>query len=126
MRNCVNHIFELLLGALLISLGLLYLMSQYKALTYLTEAITLKTIEDNIVYQQYSDTDINYLSDEEVCGAIMGHRDYPIMVDDNFVPQNAYDYTLYFSYLKDGNYKKEYQYNTNRHVVMIKYTYMGI
>jgi len=116
----------LIIGALLIGIGLLYLISQYKALTRLTDTITLHTIEDKKVFNQYSITNINKVSDIEVYAAIIGYREYPIMVDDNLVPLNGHDYDLYFSYVRDGYYyNKEYQYDANRHIVMILYTYIG-
>ena len=126
MQNSVIKIFELLLGALLIGLGLLYMMSHHNVLACLADAISLKTIEDINIYQQYSDANIKQITDEEVCGVIMGYREYPIMVDDNLVPLNGNDYTLYFTYLRDGYYKKEYQYDANRHIVMLLYTYMDM
>ncbi|MDD4112758.1 MAG: hypothetical protein PHC56_06970 [Herbinix sp.] len=127
MRCSIIHVIELILGALLLGLGLIYLTSQQKALTRLTDNITILVIEDNNVYQQYNMTNTNEVSDIEVYAAIMGYRDFPIMVDDNIVPLNGHDYELYFSYVRDGNYyNKEYLYDVNRHVSMIIYTYMGM
>ena len=125
MRNSVVHVIELLLGALLLGLGLLYLESQYRALSRLSDATTLSKIEDKHIFEQCGLTDINQVSDKEVY-AIMGYRQYPIMVDDFLLPINGHDYELYFTYIKSGYYKKKYQYDENRRIVMILYTYMGI
>jgi hypothetical protein len=126
MRYSVIHVIELILGALLIGIGLLYLVSQQRSLTRLTDIITLQTIGDDNVYQQYNLITGWQVSDEEVCATIMGYREYPIMVDDKMVPLNGYDYGLYFTYIRDGYYKKEYQYEVNRQIVIILYTYMGM
>lgn len=125
MRDSIVHVIELLLGVLLIGLGLLYLNSQYKALTHLVDILALQTIEDSKVYQQYSFVTMDQVSDEEVLSTIMGYREYPIMVDSNVIPLNGHNYELYFTYLRDGYYKKEYQYEANRRIVMILYTYIG-
>ncbi len=126
MRNTIIHLIELIIGALLIGLGLLYLTSQSRSLSHLTDIITLHTLENNNVYQQYNLVNTMEVSDEEVCATIMGYREYPIMVDDNMVPLYGYDYELYFSYIRDGYYMKEYQYEAGRRIVMILYTYMGM
>lgn len=125
MRNSVIHVIELILGALLLGIGLLYLASQHRALSRLTDIIALRRVEDNNVFQQYNITNINQVSDEEVYASIMGYREYPIMIDDNIVPVNGYDYALYFSYIKDGNYKKEYQYNESKgSIKLIQYNHI--
>ena len=127
MRNSLIYVIELTIGALFLGLGLLYLVSQYKALSRLTNTITLQTIEDNKAYRQYNITNSNEVSDIEVYAAIMGYRDYPIMVDEHIVPLNGHDYELYFSYVRDGNYyNKKYLYDTNRHISMILFTYIGM
>ncbi len=56
----------------------------------------------------------------------MSYREYKIMVDKNIVPIYGHDYDLYFTYIKDGFYRKEYQYGANKDIVMIIYTYMGL
>lgn len=125
MRNSVTNVIELLIGAILIGLGLLYLTSQYKALSRLTDIITQETIEDSNVFQQYSDITIKQISNDEVYAAIMGYREYPIMVDDNLIPQNGQDYELYFSYIKNGIYIKKYQYDSNRNILMIVFSHLS-
>lgn len=125
MRDSIIHVIELILGALLLGLGLLYLMSQYRVLNRLTDNIRLQTIGDRSVYQQYNLVNTMQISDEDVYATIMGYREYPIMVDDNIVPLNGHDYELYFTFIKDGYYKKEYRYEVGRHISMILYTYIG-
>lgn len=116
---------EMLIGAILMGLGLLYLGSQYRALLRLVDVISHETIEDRNVRGQYSLGDILQVRDSEVFVTIMGHREYPIMVDDDVVPLSGEDYDLYFSYIKKGNYKKEYRYDENRNIIMILFLYQG-
>lgn len=125
MRDSVVHIIEAILGAFLIGLGLIYLQSQQEALRRLTDIINQHIIEDKKVYQQYNVVDINLVSDKEVYAALMGYREYPIMIDDNIVPLNGREYDLYFTYIKKGYYKKEYKYEANRRIAMILYTYVN-
>lgn len=126
MRDSVIHVVELILGALLIGLGLLYLVSQQRSLSELTDLVTEQIIEDKNIYQQFNLMDINQASDKEVYAAIMGYREYPIMVNGFVIPSEGYDYELYFSHIRKGTYRKEYQYETNRRIAMIIYTYIGV
>ncbi|NLO08286.1 MAG: hypothetical protein GX129_00220 [Clostridiales bacterium] len=126
MRNSVINVVELILGALLIGLGLLYLMTQYRSLTQLTDIITMQAVGGDRVYQQYNLANTMEVADEEVYAAIMGYKEYPIMVDDKLIPLNGHDYELYFSYIRDGYYKKDYRYERDRQIVMVLYTYMGV
>ncbi len=125
MRNTVTNVIELLIGGILIGLGLLYLSSQYKALSRLTEIISKDIIEDNKLYPQYSFTNTNQVTDGELYSAIMGPREYPIMVDENPIPANGHDYGLYFTYIKTGDYKKEYYYDESRNIIMVVYSYLN-
>ena len=125
MRNAITSVMEFLLGAILLCLGLLYLEAQYKDLSILTFAIAGERIKDSKVLQQYNHVNTNQVSDEELYAIIMGYRQYPIIIDEYIVPFNGYDFELYFTYIKDGYYKKEYRYESNRSIIMIHYTYMG-
>lgn len=126
MRNTVTNIIELLIGAILMGLALVYLTSQYRALSNLTDIITQETIRDSSVFQQFSDISIKQISYEEVYAAIMGYREYPIMVDDKLIPENGYDYELYFSYVKKGLYNKEYRFDDQRKIIMIIYSFISV
>ena len=126
MHKNVTHIIEMLIGAIIIGLGLLYLSSQYRALSRLTDVLSQETIKDNNVLQQYNNTDILQVTDKDVYATIIGYREYPIMVDTNVVPLIGKDYGLYFSYVSNGNYKKDYRYDADRNIIMILFTYQGI
>lgn len=127
MQRSVTHIIEIIVGAILIGLGLLYLSSQYRVLSNLTDIVTLNITEDTKVIQQYDNANILHVSDKDVYTAIMGYRDYPIMVDDNVViPLIGQDFDVYFSYIKEGRYIKDYSYNEDRNIVMILFLYQGL
>lgn len=126
MKNTVTNTIELLVGALLMGLGLLYLASQYRVLSKLTDTIVNETIEDSNVYQQYNNIAMDQLTESEVYAAIMGYREYPIMVDENLVPLHGQDYNLYFSYVKKGYYIKNYQYDANRNITIVIFSYIGV
>lgn len=126
MQKSITHVIELIIGAILIGLGLLYLSSQYRTLSNLTDIVTLDITEDTKVIGQYDNTNILHVSDKDVYAVIMGYREYPIMVDDNVIPLNGQDYSLYFSYIKEGSYTKSYGYDSDRNIVMILFSYQGL
>jgi len=125
MRNTVQNVIEMLTGAILIGLGLIYLAYQYKSISKLTDRLTQEITEDKNIIKQSNTVAIDKVTGEEICAAIMGYRDYPIMVDGYLIPIDGYDFEAYFSYIKDGIYKKQYNYNDNRKITMIIYTYTG-
>ena len=95
-------------------------------------AKSLTRLMDNIpdivliaVIQQYNNTNIMQVTDKDVYVAIIGYRQCPIMVDANVIPLYGQDYELYFSYIKKGNYKKDYSYDADRNIIMIHFTYEG-
>lgn len=125
MRNSVTNLVEMLIGSILICLGLIYLISQYRALSRLTDNISKEIIQDRSVGQQYSSYTLDKVTDSEIYAAIMGHREYPILIDGKLIPINRQDYEIYFSYIKDGIYEKGYRYDTNRNIIMIVYSHLS-
>jgi len=125
MRNSVINVMEMLTGTIIFGLGLIYLAYQYEALSGLTERLTEKSTEDKNVIQQYNINTMGNVTHAEIYAAIMGYREYPIMVDNNIIPAAGSDYELYFSYIKKGLYKKQYKYDENRNIEIILYSYLG-
>lgn len=125
MKESLLFVFEILIGAFLIGLGLLYLFSQQKTLSQLTEVVAEDIIEDSGVYQQYNDIFAENIPHDYLYATIMGYKEYPIMVDENFIPQNGQDYELYFSYIKKGYYKKIYVFGESRKIQLIMFVYIG-
>jgi len=125
VKNPVIHVIEILLGVVLLCLGMMYLSSRQEALMRLTGSVIRGWTRDRSIVQQYNNSDIYKVADEEVCAAIMGYRQYPIMVDGMLIPADGYDYDLYFECIKDGYYRKEYRFSKEGHITMIMYTYIG-
>lgn len=123
MRHSITHITEILLGAVLTGLGLIYLISQYKALSDLADMLTEKITENSRIIPQYSNSNPDLVTEAELYSAIMGYRDYPVMIDGNLIPAEGQDYELYFSYIREGLYKKEYRFDEDRNIIMIKYSH---
>lgn len=122
MRNAVTNIIELLIGAFLIGVSLLYLVLQYRALSNLTDIVTTSVLDESNVFQQFTSITMDQFTNEELYAAIMGYREYPIMVNENIIPIAGHDYEDYMSYIEDGIYKKEYRYDMERNIIMITFT----
>ncbi|NLL73642.1 MAG: hypothetical protein GX237_08965 [Clostridiales bacterium] len=123
MQKAFSHITEILIGTILIGLGFVYLTLQFRALSHLTDIITYKIIEDGNLFGQYNDIKLDYVTDKDLYAILMGYREYPIRIDSNLVPISGQDYQLYFSYIKEGNYIKDYKYDEDGHIIMIEFTY---
>ena len=122
MRSSVLNVIEVLIGAILTCLGLIYLMTQYKALSKMTDMLNEKIIEDHKIIQQYNPNTEEHATHSEIIAAIIGYREYPIMVNNNLIPVDGKDYDLYFSYIRNGLYKKGYKFDDNRKITMIIFT----
>jgi hypothetical protein len=124
MNRSYTNVFEILVGSVLIGLGLLHLTSQYRSLLSLNERISLEIIDDKYLYQENNIPKMDRINSEELCATIMGYREYPIMIDDKLIKLDESDYETYLTYIKKGQYKKEYQYDESRHLIMILYFYL--
>lgn len=125
MRDASTNVIELIIGAILMGLGLLFLSVQYTTLEELTDITIDKVIEDKEMYQQYQSLSYHQITDEELYAAIMGYREYPITIDEKLIPINPNDYSLYLSYVKEGTYEKHYIYDADRKIVQIVYEFLG-
>ena len=125
MREAISNIIEMIIGLVIIGLGLIYLIFQYNAISRLSDSIIKKVTGDKSFFQQYNSVDINTVTEEEIYAAIMGYREYPIMVNGSLIPPDGQDYNVYFSNIKKGLYNKEYRYDDNRNITMIIYSLKG-
>jgi hypothetical protein len=125
MREVYVNIIEIILGAVLIGLGLLYLGAQSSTLQSLVDKISQDLINDRSIYKQYTRANIDQVSDGDLCAAIMGYREIPLMIDEYMIYVGDYDYKKIFTYIKTGHYKKEYIYDDSRTITMIRYSYIG-
>ncbi len=125
MRHTITDSYELILGALLLGLGLLYLASQEERADRLLHVAMERVIEDQAINQQYNEIDINQVRDTELYAMIMGYREYPIVIDGQVIAPDGNDYPTYFGYIRKGSYTKSYRYDSGHKIMWIEYTYAG-
>lgn len=118
-----TNVLEIVMGAILLGLGLLYLMSQYSAEMKLIHIAMSNELETTDVYQQVNDTDSNFVSGSELLTVLIGYRDYPVVVDGKTVNPEDVNYEEYISLVKDGYYSKSYEYNTSHEICKVIYTH---
>ncbi len=126
MRHGVMNLLEMGLGALILGLGLLCLVSQERMADRLINVAADRILREEDIYQQYHAPGIKQVSEEELHAVLMGYREHPIRIDGSIIPPDGTDYTDYFLLIKDGLYNKEYIYNTEHEIVQVIYTYAGV
>ena len=126
MHKVTADIFELLIGALLLGLGLLYLTSQSRTTEGFIKIVENELIETEDLYGQYSTADINLVSSHELYAVIIGNREFPIVIDGNIIEPDKNDYSLYFSCIKEGKYNKSYRFDQKHNIIQIIYEYAGL
>lgn len=126
MHRVTTHMYEIVIGAVILGLGLLYLTYQSKAADRMIEVAKSEVIESGDLYQQYSAVDINLISYHELYAIIMGIREFPIIIDGNVVEVDGNDYNTYFSYIREGYYRKTYNYDAKHDIKQIVFTYSGL
>lgn len=123
MQRISTEMHDLITGAIIFSLGLLLLTFYSKSTERLIKAVEGQLLEQGYLYQQCSNTDINLISDDELYPVIMGSSEYPVVIDGNIIDVGGNDYELYFSFIKDGYYKKSYIYDGGHKIIQIVYSY---
>lgn len=126
MRLSVINILELVIGAILLGAGLLYLTSQYRAVDHLSDIVNEKVLGNDEIYQQYQYIEISQVPDEQLYAFIMGYREYPIMIDGVTMSVDETDFERYLSLVKEGIYKKSYKCDSNNNIEKILFTYSGL
>lgn len=121
-----SHMLEMVIGILLFGAALFYLTAQTVAVDQLTKKVRDMALENNELYQQYNDTNINYVSDEELYAIMMGYREYPIVIDGVIMNTDVENYEEYISLIKDGNYRKSYQCDSENEITQIIFTSAGV
>lgn len=125
MRSTIIYLFEMIIGAIVLVLGLFYLVSQVKAMNRLTDIVSNEIMENRDLYQQSNDISIDKVSDEELYATIMGYREYPIIIDGNLIDTEGTDYEVYSSYIKDDYYRKSYEYDSKHFIRQIVFIPFG-
>lgn len=125
MNITETNIADIIIGALILGLGLLYLTTQYKLTEEVTEIAEGTVLQENNLYQQFNDDNISRITDEELYAILMGYREYPIKIDDTVIAAGDMDYSKYISFIREGYYLKSYVYNPADNINQIVYTFVG-
>ncbi len=125
MQSVIIRFFEMIIGALVLSVGLIYLLFQVKTMNQTTEFICDEVISNTDIYQQSNDISIHKVSDTELYAIIMGYREYPIIIEGHLIDPDGTDYETYISYIRDDYYWKSYEYDTEHLIRQIVFTNIG-
>ncbi len=117
------NIFEILIGAILLGLGLLFLKSQYTLEKNLISIALSHELETLDIFQQTDYAD-NKVSDNELLAVLIGYRDYSVIIDGRTVHQEEVVYEDYISFVREGYYMKNYEYNAKHEISKVIYTYI--
>ncbi len=125
MRSGLVHIFEMMIGAILLAFGLYYLVSQVRTMNLMIDKVSNEVIENRDIDCQSNEMTIYEVSDEELSAVIMGYREYPIIIDGNLVHSEGTDSETYLSYITASSYAKSYIYDSQRNIKQIVFSHKG-
>lgn len=125
MRSGLIHIFEMMIGAILLAFGLYYLVSQVRTMNLMIDKVGNEVIENRDIYCQSNEITIYEVSDEELNAIIMGYREYPILIDGNLIKTEGTDYQTYSSYITASCYLKSYIYDSQHYIKQIVFNHKG-
>lgn len=125
MGNSVTSVMEITVGGLLVICGIIYLSMQSRNLEQFTSITMSNIIEDENIFQLYHDFDRNSITSDELYAVLIGYREYPIVIDGITIRTDGCDLEYYTSLIQAGRYKKEYQYDSNSKIELIRYSYLG-
>ncbi len=124
MQSTVIHFLEMMVGAILLALGIIYLTIQAKSIEQMNNLISNHLMENEEIFQQENDNDINRISDGELYAIIMGYREYPIMIDGNLIEPEGTEYEKYLSYIQEGYYIKSYLFDSFHYIKQLVFTHI--
>lgn len=125
MYKAAVNVYEIVIGAVIFGLGLIYLSYQSNATARFIMLANEELLEEGELYRQYNEIDINIVTCEELYAVVMGERALPISIDGRIIEPDGNDYELYFSYIRAGTYKKSYSYDAGHNIVQVIYEYAG-
>lgn len=125
IRVTTTNIIEMIIGAILLGLGLLYLSAQSRTVDRLIGIANEDVLAEGDLYQQFNNVDISQVSYEELVSIVIGYRDYPIVIDGHVIPTDGNDYDYYFTLISGGYYTKSYVFDAGHNLVQIIYTNSG-
>jgi hypothetical protein len=80
-------------------------------------------IKDDVLYQQYPNTNRETVSYAELIAVLMQPLDYNIMVDGVLIRRDKHTAYMISGYgISQSNYSKSYHYNASGNITMIVYT----
>jgi len=126
MHRAAVNLYEMLAGALIFGLGLLFLTYQSRMTESLIKLTMEEVLEEGYIYQQYNTVDLSFVSGQELYAIIMANRELPIVIDGRLIEPEDTDYDLYFSLIKEGLYRKSYSYDADRNIAQVIYEYAGL
>ena len=126
MKNAVSNVFEMILGAIVFTLGMMFLLSNERTLYEFTGIVNATNTQSEDLYEQNNDTDLFLTSDEELHAIVIGYREYPITIDGTVIEKDGDEYEQYITLIKDGYYRKSYDYDTTHNISSVRYTYQGL
>lgn len=119
------NLYEIVVGAILIGLALMYIRYQQSALYALIDTVKANIVAEEKLYQQDDEINFNQVSHNELYTIIMGYREYPLIIDESYIPTNTNDFELYFSYIKRGYYEKSYGFDIYHRIETVIYSHTG-
>jgi hypothetical protein len=115
----------MIFGAILLAFGLIYLMKQENSLNRLINIVNEDVLENEVIYQQSNEQNMNLVSEETLYAIVMGYREYPITIDRTIIETDGTDYENYFTLIKEGYYQKIYEYDDYHNIKQVNYIYTG-
>lgn len=116
---------KLLIGAasgLVLCIGLYLLIFETRIVSNMFD-IVRDQMKDKELYQQYYAEDIEEVPYAELVATLINVLEYDIVIDGKLIKRNEHDIDKIAGYsLKEGDYRKEYQYDEGGSITLITYT----
>lgn len=125
MKNAAGHVFEMIIGAIVFALGMVFLLANEELVNKLTDNVNDAVIDNKELYQQDYRTDINLITDEELCAIVIGYREYPITIDGTVIHKENIEYEDYVALITEGYYIRSYDFDTAHNICGVIFTYTG-
>ncbi len=109
-------------SALVLCIGLSLLLFQTRIVSDLFDTVR-DQMKDKELYQQYYSEDIEEVSYAELVATLCNDLEYDIVIDGNLIKRNVHDIDMISEYhLREGDYRKQYQYDEGGTIILITYT----
>lgn len=116
---------KLLIGAasgLVLCIGLYLLIFETRIVSNMFDVVR-DQMKDEELYQQYYAEDVEEVPYAELVATLINVLEYDIVIDGKLIKRNEHDIDKIAGYsLKEGIYRKEYQYDESGNITLITYT----